>query len=1514
MGWLSDYLTDPVKTFASLSPPEKEEEEKKFSLSDYMTEGFDFKAANERNLLSRIKPEGNVLPTVGPDAVGPLDVETEATHLDRIKSLKDTAIPDLKSSLWTIGASHLDQDKAALGGEAMPGAILDKLVYGAMGKEPPQRPTIQDQMPWLTDKIDAVSDMMTEKALAEKAKADPHRLEGPGALGAYREGGVSGLLGEGITSALESAPSTALPMAAAAVNPIAGPAAMWGQEAGAFEQGGGSPGMSAVVGAASGALEYAGLRGALGAGRKGVASWLARLGAVAGGSQIEGATEAAQEAITLAGETAEGRTPLAAMLDAGDMDGAWNEVQSFVKGRGFDSYLAGATMGAGIAGAGQAVNAALEPKREAARAAANEAAFNQQFQQKQAEVLAQQEMGKGRAIAELTGQEIGLGPLTEAEQRGYELERIKRAEEKRLFDEEAAKNAEAQEALDRAAYLQDLAAAEELQGQRADAAFSRQPEVRAADVAAHKQAVKEWEERRAEVEAAGGLRGEGMIFDEPKPVFPYKPKPVQETPAYPAEPTPVAPEPWVPAALPETEVASAPQDGLGIVNAAVNGALGFTEHLPRGPRDFAEDPEIRDWMQKNLTSQGAKPKEWGAADDIASGKINVEKEKSNRIFADYQDALFAYGQKAGLGREELGKVSEQIYTNFMTSEGSPEFKALATVESIGLPSTPESKALLKGAKVMRRHIDEWSTKLRESGILTPEQIATFDSNMGEYVHRAYRAFGKRRASAFRSKLIGRSHEDRVRWDRSKFNEFDTPKWVPKPLAKVLAKIGVEVTVESQAWKAAQQKMWEDRGLEIQDRLRRKWGDVSEETLNKLTISRINAELSSMVDREGDTMFGSREDSLGKDARKEILSRRKDIAPEYRKIMGEITEAGESYQDTIASMVSTYERTKMYEKLVETGMGKYFFPDKMELPDGTKFDKQIGTQGHGPLGGLYTTKDLHEVIVGADIAKQENLLWTSILAANSLIKVGKTIYSPVTHVRNFNANMGFLMAQGHSPLDLIRPGKSKAYRQALKMSTKGVLLADIFGGGRTSDVNLQSTLDRMHELGVLGESARAGEVKAHREDLKALISGSGWEGPRIMRGYAKGKWASKAMKVLDPDLLHKMYRAEDNFWKATAFQLETGRLVKLGASQQAAEEYAAWVVKNTMPNYDKVPRFVKNLRRNILVSSFPSYYAESWRNIKNSAMLTAHELGLIKWDKAPKSPFDGKDAALDAKKTKVGLGLERALGHVQLAALNSAYFGLVVKTVVGLIPGLVGEKEKEAVSDKKMVVAARKHLDALVPYWSKDAVLVPIAIDNGKTVRYIDMSYMMAHGAQSRVMNAVWDATKEGFSGDVEKMIDKAIDAAKVGTEPFHTLEIGTSAVEDLYRNQDQYGRQIVSERATGKDALVKRGKYLSDRVLPGFIDQGSKVTDPKRDRKTELMAVATGMRLSTIDLAEAAKYIGQEYNRQDDPENEKTTENAYQHMKVQVEALRFFGTSWPVIRKEMKINSAVENRLQKEIK
>jgi hypothetical protein len=312
----------------------------------------------------------------------------------------------------------------------------------------------------------------------------------------------------------------------------------------------------------------------------------------------------------------------------------------------------------------------------------------------------------------------------------------------------------------------------------------------------------------------------------------------------------------------------------------------------------------------------------------------------------------------------------------------------------------------------------------------------------------------------------------------------------------------------------------------------------------------------------------------------ILKKRGEIAPEIRALMGEYGDPLLNYARTVSKMAGLVAKHHFLQDVKAKGMGEFLF----DRPTG-KYSVPIAAEGSktmAPLNGLYTTPEIAETFKEFNSMEPMGEFLKIYMKFNGWIKAGKTIFSVMTHARNFVGNLGFVMANGHYRIDKF----GKAAQVA-------------FANVHSNDKAVREKFQEYIQLGIVQDSGAAGELKNYIQDI------------RDNKDFFERINDNRLKKVKEGalDVTQNLYQFEDDIYKIYAFENEYARYKKAypQMDDQELKEKCAKIVRDTYPTYSMVPKMVKKFRANPLLGTFVSFPAEVLRTTYNTVALAKEEL-------------------------------------------------------------------------------------------------------------------------------------------------------------------------------------------------------------------------------------------------------------------------------------------------------------------
>jgi len=739
-----------------------------------------------------------------------------------------------------------------------------------------------------------------------------------------------------------------------------------------------------------------------------------------------------------------------------------------------------------------------------------------------------------------------------------------------------------------------------------------------------------------------------------------------------------------------------------------------------------------------------------------------------------------------------------------------EFNRLGIKEAkeTGKKFTPIDKSLINPIMGIRNTMDDMSTQLAKMPGFTMKNGADFQqvvaANVGEYLTRSYRMFGKGAAGK----------KQRANWENYLKN-----------------------TAEGQAIKQRARDFIKNENPKMSDEL-------------------IERELEGILRQTDEVNIG---DAFVKqvDYDAAIKKVRGDIKGPIRELLGEIKDPTAQFAEGAAKIATYIEDTKFFNAIKDS---PYFFAANPKLTvkgkeaiggspmpgatgeGGLEFNTLINSDS--VLKDMYTTPEIAKALEGivnsqTNANQLSNLYNAFLLSPKAFTQEAKTTLSPITHARNLISAASFTGMNGNFFQNPVKFAKD--FKDAWKMTTavsknqlETTMGRQLFKSDAAYD-SFKKEYMELQRLGVVNTSVRLGDLAKTLDEVSLGMQNLSEEGKiySMLRGWGDKTGFNKLRGVA-----RTAYQAEDDLYKIQNFYSEKRKFgdafgkafredpnkfmyIKnadgtVGLSKYAKEakrlgiddlkapgafddfikRKAADTVKNNIPNYDYVGAFGQRVRR-LPVGNFVSFPLEIMRTGFNTLR-------------------QGLDEVQDP--------LLRAAGMRRLAGV--ATFG------VALGKGL--EAAGQAVSG-----VSNEKLNALkeyLPEWSKNSTLIPIKQNN--QIYYIDFSHTNAYDVLTRPLNAAMNAFKAGQKSDesiISSFNDAVWESATEFASPFVEESIITGFIGDvlmrggetregkrIWNPQDSIGTKVSNTLgaliATGSPGSIKQFQrlYLSG---TGQLDQ-----------------------------------------------------------------------------------------------
>jgi hypothetical protein len=849
---------------------------------------------------------------------------------------------------------------------------------------------------------------------------------------------------------------------------------------------------------------------------------------------------------------------------------------------------------------------------------------------------------------------------------------------------------------------------------------------------------------------------------------------------------------------------------------------------------FGEDTSgpIKKLATKYFTFQGDMPDNMSA--QIKAQKIHEMSSINNELSRNMNgiDSSLNALSKAGVlngvdDRVALNAINDYLFDSNPSTRLKGE-KALKDLDEKVLSLSKDKKflkpktTLFESSRLAREQIDGLSKRLSSDGVLDSETqqslISTVNGNMSFYGTRMYRA------------LRDPSYVPTQEQSRAAINELvQMSKNSDKPLTErdaynILNEMMLRKDFSSGGMKPNMQ--------------------FEEETLQGMTKGILKGRkldsLPALRDFLGE--YTGAENIFGRTASKDgtYKIRTQTIGEQKEGLLTKVKETTEGIAKMITKNNMFKDIDNYNKKIGEVNPGAQFIVDEIPLgaPPGSyvplgNFDvagkiTDASMARYGPVAGKYIKKEYAGAfdnaanLGGMQSDSFASNLWSTFLGIKGLSQLAKTVYSPTTQIRNATTAAFFTIMSGN-----VGNGRALLDSMQTVFSEIGDKYVPLKGAKGSSRAELKRAYDEYTQLGVVNTNVRQGEFESIIKDALENKIGSKFLSGKPM------KLAEKAQN----NFATKVYQGSDDVWKIYNFEMELGKLYKVleknpnaaipvtdyrnlidfGPSVRAADldetqlkvflkREAASITKDLVPNYVRVPEFIKTLRK-LPVGNFIAFPAEIIRTSGNVMGRAIKEI-------ASESPEMRE------------IGMRRLAG---MATVNYAT-GRVISTIGHT---LTGSTEEQTEAFKRSFVAD----------YDKNSQLTPIATDkDGYATEFYNFSYTNPYDYLTRPIRGVFNAVNNGITSEKELneiALEAVTEAGREFFGPFVSETIVGEKIVDLMRNNTSTGRSVWAEQDTLGSKMMKGFGHLAEGVMPTVLP-----FDIRRGRLKDLprsMLSATGL-------------------------------------------------------------------------
>jgi len=787
--------------------------------------------------------------------------------------------------------------------------------------------------------------------------------------------------------------------------------------------------------------------------------------------------------------------------------------------------------------------------------------------------------------------------------------------------------------------------------------------------------------------------------------------------------------------------------------------------------------EFLDSSKRYLTmARGNMPKSAYDANQKRQGAINAVAFRMKKTFNKYEK-LIKKETKRGVSEENLFEIFNIIL------EGNKLPKDLQGV-------SPKAESL---ARKFRNEIDSYSNQILESGLVTPETgvIAGVVAD-GDGVRIQIEGKDKKgnpieiyRKGKVSDYTVGESIDHGLYHDIKN----NLGQYVTRAYAQFEGKNWKD-TVEQQTVNTAINYLMNemrDGSVHKAEMARNEEMGVkktSEEVLRDLAANKVEELLNS---EEGKGWY-----STGKTGAmdKSKLKRKKDLPLELRALLGEITDPFERFSLTVVNQASLLHNLTFQQTIKEAGMGVWLY----EANDNTRptgFTTQIasaGSESYDILGGLQTTEEIAESLNAYKIQGNTNSWYNRYRKLIGLAKWSNTVGDFRVHVRNFEGNVSFVLANGHT--DITKFGG------AIKVLANDLLNLD--------NDQLNAKLEEYIRIGLINGDTGLGEIKS--------LLQAGTKDNYVDGVFRNDKNKGFIQSLADP--ANDLYGATDNLFKVFAYEQEMVRMSKalfgvelseLSPQQETElKDYVSNLVRDVYPTYDRISKAAQDFAAFPATATFVAFQAEQIRVAYNILHRCATEL-------------TSGNPELQA------IGAKRLAGistYVGLKGAAKAAFGMGGVGTLASLPSYLLGGGKVSEEDERF----RKDVSNFVAPWVDiNQATMNVEMVNGKpTLKVQDFGSADGLGQVQSVFEKLIGeiiTTDENGNLAVGDPMDAFLASLEQSASPFMGEDIVGKIILDIRGElKSGQGKLINSELSFGENSAAVLNKFIQT-FTPGTLER-----------------------------------------------------------------------------------------------
>jgi len=859
-----------------------------------------------------------------------------------------------------------------------------------------------------------------------------------------------------------------------------------------------------------------------------------------------------------------------------------------------------------------------------------------------------------------------------------------------------------------------------------------------------------------------------------------------------------------------------------VFSPVAKGALMAGTALSSSVQKLAEEHPLLDGFLAAFRSRGNLSQELYEARSRIRGEVDAELGQVSRTVLQIESGIDDALKETESTLADASPLAREEGLNRLYAYLTKEESFVKEAEKAGLPPLKMlPKEMQVGARKARVQVDRLTKQIEGSDYLAREGLTGKEAEAAEIMERNIGSYLRRRYKLFEDKnYMGSEAFKQNRLDAIEY--FKSSPSAAKNIAEEIGSTledGVDVIVEGGKellTKDAAQRLTDDFVAQYTGKFLKTPGKKNAQTVARNGL------------RTG--LFKSRQ------ANNQVL----------RSLMGEIKDPMEALVTTVADMAEFVATDRFYkfinQNLVDKASGDFLSQEAfMRLPKTAQGAYQQLGEGFGSLkDNVYAKNNVYKDLTMQtksntnDVAQVMRATYSGFLRGKGITQYGATVLSPITQIRNFTSSSLFALAQGN-----VGTG-------ANLFDSIGVVWDNIVK--RPDKENYYKNLQR---IGVVGTQTQLREMDALISDGLGVTKGatpdaldiptSGSFGQAFSRGKTGSFLSSINKRARD------LYQGGDDVWKVYNFEFEKNKILSaLGSEEQviaitgkSSDQYSADIVKNTVPNYERVPEVIRELRK-LPVGNFIAFPAEILRTSANTLKQSLDEL-----------------ASSNAKVREIGM--RRLMGFTTTT--------MVVPTALQKMAlDLTGTTQEQIDSVRESGAP-----------WEQNSLLLPTSTKTGSDGKqiitgYVNYSFTNPYSYLSKPARAIMNAYSKGedIGSDTNRIATDAVMGAVAEMfEPFAGESILTERLLDVtVRNGvTQTGAKVYRddpEVETTGDKVLKSFAHISGAFIPAAVKLGVDVKGQKKETQApglELGRLARSFTEDTIDPSGNERKVAQEIFR-----------------------------------------------------